>query len=74
MTLGKALASTAIAVSLIGAPIAAQAAASVQDARVGSRVEGESLASGILLPVLAAIVLGLIIWQITDDGDEPTSP
>lgn len=73
MRLGKALASTAVAVSLIGTPIAAQAAG-VPDARVGSEVEGESLASGILLPVLAAIVLGLIIWQITDDGDEPTSP
>lgn len=73
MKLGKVLASTAVAMSLIGAPVAAQAA-NAETARIGSSVEGEQLAGGLLIPVLAALALGLIIWQITDDDEEPVSP
>lgn len=72
MKLGNVLASTAVAISLIGAPVAAQAA-SAEIARTGSSVEGEQLAGGFLIPVLAALALGLIIWQITDDEEEPVS-
>lgn len=69
MKLGSVLASTAVAISLIGAPVAAQAAGA-EAARAGSSVEGEKLAGGFLIPVLAALALGLIIWQVTDNDDE----
>jgi hypothetical protein len=73
MRLGKVLASTAVAISLIGAPVAAQAAGA-EAARIGSSVEGENLAGGLLIPILAALALGLIIWQVADSDEEPTSP
>jgi len=69
MKFGKVLASTAVVMSLASAPVAAQAAGA-ETARVASSVEGEKLAGGLLIPILAAIALGLVIWQITDDSDE----
>lgn len=72
MKFGKVLASTAVAMSLVGAPVAAHAAGA-DAARVASSVEGEKLVGGLLIPILAAIALGLVIWQITDDDEEPVS-
>lgn len=73
MTLAKQLASAAVAASLISAPVAAQAAAA--DVRSATKVEGESLAGGFLLPALAilAVILGVVV--LVDDGDDaPVSP
>ncbi|HLV07248.1 MAG TPA: hypothetical protein VKY80_06210 [Croceibacterium sp.] len=74
MKLSKLLASSAVAASLITAPVAAQAAAA--DMRASANVEGESLAGGgFLIPALAilAIVLGIVV--AVDDGDDaPVSP
>jgi len=73
MQLGKVLASTAVAMSLVTAPVAAQAAAKADAVRAESSVEGEKLAGGLLIPVLLAIALGVAIWLITDDDEEPVS-
>ena len=63
------------AISLVSAPVVAQAApASVEQARVGSEVEGESLRGGLLLPLAALIAAILAIILVTDGGDEPVSP
>ena len=77
MKLGKALASVAVATSLLTAPIAAQAAA--VDARLSSDVDGEQLRGGFIIPLIAliAVILGLCLGTNIcggDDDDLPTSP
>ena len=73
MKLGRALASVAVATSLLTAPIAAQAAAA---ARVSSDVDGEQLRGGFIIPLIAliAIILGILAATHDDDDDLPHSP
>ncbi|WP_417590737.1 hypothetical protein [Parasphingorhabdus sp.] len=78
MNFGK-LAAGVAAVSLIAAPVAAQAANSVAPAveRIGGVSSSEEKlegSNGILIAVLAAaaVIAGIII--IADDDDDPTSP
>ena len=76
MKLSKALAG-AVAMSMISAPVVAQAAtADVAQARVGSEVEGEQLAGGFLIPLIAivAIILGILAATGGDGDDIPTTP
>ena len=66
----------AVAAMVAGSSVAQ--AAPIADARSGSPVsEAEGLRSQHLwLGVLAAVLLGLVLWQIHDDDGEdlPTSP
>jgi len=73
MRLGKALASAAVAASIIAAPLAAQAAPA--ELRTGTEIEGENLRGGFLIPAIAiiAIILG-ILAATSGDGDRPHSP
>jgi hypothetical protein len=76
MKLGRLLISAGIATSLVGAPVVAQAAA-VQQARLGSEVEGEQLRGGFVIPLIAliAIILGILAATGGDDDDDlPHSP
>jgi Na+/H+-dicarboxylate symporter len=76
MKLSNALAAV-VATSIATAPIAAQAAvAEVEQARVGSDVEGENLAGGFIIPLIAlvAVVLGILAATSDSDDDLPTSP
>jgi hypothetical protein len=74
MMIKKTLA-TLVGISLVGAPVVAQAAAAPA-ARTGSPVaEGENIQGGWFLPVLAilAVLLGIVV--MVDNGDDlPTSP
>ena len=73
MKLGKALASVAVATSLLAAPIAAQA--SVADLRSGTEVEGENIRGGFIIPAIAIIAIILGILAATGGGDDaPHSP
>ena len=75
MKLSKVLAAV-VATSLVSAPVVAQAApASVEQARVGTEVEGENLRGGFIIPLIAiiAIILG-ILAMAGGDGDLPHSP
>ena len=67
---------TAIAaISLISAPVVAQAApAPIEQARVASEVEGESLRGGVLMPLLFLVAAILAVILLTDGGEEPVSP
>ena len=73
MTMGKMLASLAIATSLVTAPVVAQA--SPADVRTNPAVEGEEISGGFFIPLLAvvAVILGLLA-ATSGGGDEPTSP
>ena len=76
----KVIVGAAAAAMVMGSTVAqaAPASASISDARVGSAVEGESLAGATLwLGLLAAVLLGVALWQINDnDADDnfPVSP
>jgi hypothetical protein len=72
MKLNKALASFAVATSLVAAPVAAQAATA--DLRTGTEVEGENLRGGFIIPLIAlvAVVLGILV--ATGGDDAPHSP
>ena len=76
----KVLVGAAAAAMVMGSTVAqaAPVSASIADARVGNSVEGESLAGPTLwLGLLAAVLLGIAIWQINDndaDDDFPVSP
>ena len=72
MTLKNILAATA-AMSLVTAPVVAQAAA---PARTGAEVgDAENLRGGFIIPLIAlvAVILG-ILAATGDDDDPPTSP
>jgi hypothetical protein len=75
MKFGKALASVAVATSLLTAPVAAQAAAADQ-ARLGTEIEGEQLRGGFIIPLVAiiAIILGILAATHTGDDELPHSP
>ena len=79
MSFGKISMMAAVAMSLVGAPVLAQAAnpaASLSVARTGANVGKKSdLAGGSLLLALlaaAAVVGGIVI--VADSDDEPASP
>ena len=74
MSLIKVLTSTAVATSLLTAPVVAQAAVAEQ-ARISTEVEGENLRGGFIVPLIAiiAIILG-ILAATSDNDDPPTSP
>ena len=75
MKLSKVLAAV-VATSLVSAPVVAQAApASVEQARVGTEVEGENLRGGFIIPLIAivAIILG-ILAATGGDGETPQTP
>jgi len=73
MKLGKALASVAVATSLLAAPVAAQA--SVTELRSATEVEGENIRGGFIIPLIALIAVILGILAATSNGDDaPTSP
>lgn len=60
------------AATLAVSTVAAQAAPAP---RAGSPVaEEEGLAGGLLLPLLAVLAAGLVIFLVVDDSDEPVSP
>jgi len=62
----------AAAAALVASGVAAQAAPVARTAAPAEEAEG--LAGGsALLGVLGAVVLGLIIWQISEDNDEDLS-
>ena len=73
MKFGKALASGAVAASLVAAPVVAQAAPA--ELRTGTEVEGENLRGGFIIPLVAivAIILGILAATGGDD-DAPHSP
>ena len=73
MKFGKALASVAVAASLVAAPVVAQAAPT--ELRTGTEVEGENLRGGFIIPLVAivAIILGILAATGGDD-DAPHSP
>ena len=77
----KVIVGAAAAAMVMGTTVAqaAPVSAPIQDARVGSSVEGEALGGGstLWLGLLAAVLLGVAIWQINDndaDDDFPVSP
>ena len=74
MKLSKTLAAAA-AMSLVTAPVVAQAAA-VEQARIGTDVDGENLRGGFIIPLIAiiAIILGILAATNDDDDDLPHSP
>ena len=73
MKLKNGLAAIA-AMSLVSAPVVAQAATADQS-RISSDVDGENLSGGFIIPLIAVIAVILGILAITDDGgDRPTSP
>ena len=74
MTLVRAFTSIAAAASVATAPVAAQAATAMRDARTGSPVEGEQLGGSFVIPLilLVAVVFGALI--VISDDDEPASP
>lgn len=73
MKMSKALASFAVATSLVAAPVAAQAAPT--ELRTATEVEGENLRGGFIIPLIAlvAIILGVLVATGGDD-DAPHSP
>ena len=76
----KVIVGAAAAAMVMGSTVAqaAPVSAPIADARVATAVEGESLGGSTLwLGLLAAVLLGLVIWQINDnDADDnfPVSP
>ena len=67
--LRKLIMSTAAA-TLVAAPVIAQAAPVRTSSELG---ETEEL-RGALLPVIIAVVLGLLLILVVDSSEEPTSP
>jgi len=75
MSLFRALTSTAIAASLLAAPVVAQAAQSVVADRTATEVDGEDLRGGFIIPAIAVIAIILGILALTSTGsDRPHSP
>jgi hypothetical protein len=69
MTLGKALASVAVATSLVVAPVAAQA--SPAELRTSTEVEGENVRGGFIIPLIAIVAIILGVLALTGGGDDP---
>jgi hypothetical protein len=74
MKISKALASLAVATSLVAAPVMAQA--STAELRTATEVEGENLRGGFIIPLIAlvAVILGIVVLAGGGDDDAPTSP
>jgi hypothetical protein len=74
MKINKALASLAIATSLVAAPVAAQA--TTTELRTATEVEGENLRGGFIIPLIAlvAVVLGILVATGGGNDDAPESP
>ena len=74
MKMSKALASLAVATSLVAAPVAAQA--STTELRTATEVDGENLRGGFIIPLIAlvAVILGILVATGGGDDDAPTSP
>ena len=74
MKLSKALASLAVATSLVAAPVVAQA--TTAELRTATEVEGENLRGGFIVPLIAviAIILGILAATSGGDDDAPHSP
>jgi len=71
----RALTSTAVAASLLAAPVVAQAAASAVPTRTATEVEGEGMRGGFIIPLIAIVAIILGILAMTGGGDDPpTSP
>ena len=77
----KVLVGAAAAAMVMGSTVAqaAPVSAPIADARTATAVEGEALGGGstVWLGLLAAALLGLVLWQINDnDADDnfPVSP
>jgi hypothetical protein len=75
MRIAKTVSSIVIAGSLVSAPVLAQAATGVEGTRLGVATEGEDLHGLGPVPIIVglALLIGLIVWQISDDED-PQSP
>lgn len=73
MKIANTMAAALVASSLIAAPIAAQAAPAP---RAASAVEGEALAGGFIIPLLAlaAVIAGLLVLLDDNDVTLPKSP
>lgn len=69
MTLGKALASVAVATSLLVAPVAAQATPA--ELRTSTEVEGENVRGGFIIPLIAIVAIILGVLALTGGGDDP---
>lgn len=63
---------TTAAATLAVSPIAAQAA--VAERTAAPMTEQERIFGSLLWPILIAIAVGVGIWLIVDDDDEPASP
>ena len=75
MRLGQRSLPALLAISLVGAPTAAQAAVA-ETARTASPVEGEQLADTGLawaMAALIAVVIGILVFS-DDDDEQPVSP
>jgi hypothetical protein len=74
MKLGKALASLAVATSLVAAPVVAQA--TTAELRTATEVEGENLRGGFIIPLIAlvAVILGVLAATSGGGDDAPHSP
>jgi len=73
MKLGNVL-SAAAAISLVIAPLAAQAAG-VETVRSDAQAEGEAIGGSLLLPLLAvAALIAVVVVIASDDDESPASP
>ena len=75
----KFIVGAAAAAMVLGSSVAqaAPVAAPVDDIRAASVAGADDLRSTLWLGLLAAVLLGLVIWQINDNDQEdnlPTSP
>ena len=72
----RGLMAAVAAASLVAAPAVAQSSASklsVAQARAGASVEGEKLAGGALIGVLAFVAAVAIIYFVAEENDESES-
>jgi hypothetical protein len=75
MSLRKASLAAALAVSMVGAPVAAQTQAAPVQRSGASMEDANELRGGFIIPLLAIVAVILGILAATDDGgDPPTSP
>ncbi len=77
----KLIVGAAVAAMVAGSSVAHAAPAQVGEARTGTPVAEASELAGkggthLLLGLLAAVLLGIVLWQINDknDANVPTSP